>query len=58
MLKNVGKPLTKQEQKSINGGWRNISCRSHRDCYNAIPDSSPGDFSCVRRGHYGYCIPN
>ncbi|CAM1343675.1 hypothetical protein [Tenacibaculum amylolyticum] len=60
MLKNVGTPLTKEEQKSINGGYANFLCRTSRDCWENIPYSFPGDFSCVRNygQYYGQCVPN
>lgn len=61
MLKNIGNPLSKNQQKKINGGFfNNFICYRDRDCLN-IPEAQPvfpGDFSCVRQGHYGYCVPN
>ncbi|WP_299677828.1 hypothetical protein [uncultured Tenacibaculum sp.] len=60
MLKNLGKKLTKEQQKSINGGYTNIFCNTHRDCWESIPYAFPGDFSCVKRygSFYGTCVPN
>ncbi|CAM1343674.1 hypothetical protein [Tenacibaculum amylolyticum] len=58
MLKNVGTPLTKEQQKSINGGYKAVVCRTRQDCVNAFPHTGPWDFSCVRRGLYSYCVPN
>ena len=52
MIKNVkklGSALTKEAQKSINGGnIGGMRCNSNSDCWDASPYLGPGDVSCRR----------
>ncbi|AUC14675.1 hypothetical protein BTO06_05760 [Tenacibaculum sp. SZ-18] len=45
-IENLGKSLSKKEQKQVEGGFGNIPCRTNRDCWNAYPFLGPGDVSC------------
>lgn len=50
MLKNIsnlGKTLTKGEQKSVKGGFiGGMRCRTNRDCWDLSEYTGPGDVSC------------
>jgi len=57
MLKNISKlgaTLSKEEQKSINGGFRSRVCHRNSDCYFTIGGFTigPGDTFC---GHNNFC---
>lgn len=46
-IKNLGKSLTKKEQKEVNGGFvGGMPCRTNKDCWDASPYLGPGDVSC------------
>ncbi len=60
-IQNLGKPLSKKNQREINGGAGNGRCRTHRDCWDMYPFLGIGDVSCRRpfRGVVdGMCIFN
>ncbi len=60
-IENLGKSLSKKEQREVSGGWGTVYCNSHRDCWDAYPFLGPGDVSC-RDSVYGWgqrvCIFN
>ncbi len=55
-LLKTATPLTKSEQKKINGGqYTPILCRTRRDCFDATGEYA---WACsASPGFYGYCIP-
>ncbi len=46
-MKNLGRKLSKQEQKQVHGGdVGGMPCNTNRDCWDASIFLGPGDVSC------------
>ena len=60
-IENLGKSLTKTQQKEVKGGVAGMICYSHSDCWNASMYLGPGDVSCRYSyfgGYYKVCVFN
>ena len=57
---NLGKSLTKEQQREVNGGYAGMRCNTNADCWDTHPFLGPGDISCRYQNGSGYkvCIYN